>query len=267
MIRCPGFLLAFTLILTIGFSSTASAFRPFLETDSAVPLEKGASLLESGFKYERYSSPSGNNYQLSVELTFGLLTNLEFELEIPYVILKTDTIDNSGLGDVVLKWKLGLLKAREAVPLSLATQLVVKLPTCNEGRLQDPNDFRPNRTCTGETDIGFVGLATKEFASVTVHLNLGYYFIGDPRGIDLKDVFRYSLAIQDHSILPPAITPMIELAGETQRRPIVNSDPISVLFGASYQAGQDLVLDTAFTFGLTRASPDYGVTVGMAYHF
>ncbi len=264
MIRCAGLFLAFTLILAIGVPSTASAFRPLLETDSAVPLEKGASLLESGFKYERYSSPSGNNYQLSVELTFGLLTNLEFELEIPYLILKTDTIDNSGLGDVVLKWKLGLLKAREAVPLSLATQLVVKLPTCNNGRLYDD---RANRTCTGETDVGFVGLATKEFASVTVHLNLGYFFIGDPSGIDLKNVFRYSLAVQDHSILPAAITPMIELVGETQRRPSVNSDPISVLVGAGYDIGRGILLDAALGIGLTRASPDYSATIGMTYHF
>jgi len=264
MIRYRRFLLAFTLILTIGFSATASAFRPFLETDSAVPLEKGTSLLESGFKYERYSSPSANNYHLSVELTFGLLTNLEFEVELPYVILKTDTIDNSGLGDVNLKWKLGLLKAREAVPLSLAAQLVVKLPTCNEGRLLDN---RANRTCTGETDVGFVGLASKEFASVTVHLNLGYFFIGDPSGIDLKNVFRYSLAIQDHSILPAAITPMIELAGETQRKPSVNSDPISVLVGVGFDIGRGILLDAALGIGVTRASPDYSATVGMAYHF
>ena len=264
MIRCAGFLLALTLILTIGFSSTVFAFRPFLETDSAVPLEKGASLLESGFKYERYSSPTANNYQLSAELTFGLLTNLEFEVEIPYVILKTDSIDNSGLGDVTLKWKLGLLKAREAIPLSLAAQLVVKLPTCDEGKLYDD---RANRTCTGETDIGFVGLATKEFASVTVHLNLGYFFIGDPAGIDLKNVFRYSLGIQDHSILPAAITPMIELAGETQRNPSVNSDPISVLAGVGYDIGRGILLDAALSFGVTRASPDYSFTVGMTYHF
>lgn len=263
MIRCKGFLLAFTLILTIGFSTTASAFRPFLETDLAVPLEKGTSLLESGFKYEHYSSPSGNNYQLSVELTFGLLTNLEFEVELPYVILKTDTIDDSGLGDVNLKWKLGLLKAREAIPLSLAAQLVLKLPTCND-RLYDN---RANRTCTGETDVGFVGLASKEFASVTVHLNLGYFFIGNPPGIDLKNVFRYSLAIQDHSILPVTITPMIELAGETQRKSSVNSDPISVLVGVGYDIGRGILLDAALGIGLTRASPDYSATVGMAYHF
>ncbi len=263
MIRCKGFLLAFILILTIGFSTTASAFRPFLETDSAIPLEKGTSLFEAGFRYERYSS-AVHNYQLLAELTFGLLTDLEFEVEIPYVILATDTIDDSGLGDVILKWKLGLLKAREAIPLSLAAQLVVKLPTCNQGRLYDD---RANRTCTGETDVGFVGLATKEFASVTVHLNLGYFFIGDPSGTDLKNVFRYSLAIQDHSILPLAITPMIELAGETQRRPAVDSDPISVLVGVGYDMGRGILLDAALGIGVTRASPDHSATIGMTYHF
>src|SRR6185295_19212065 len=166
MIRCAGFLLTLALILTIGFSSTCFAFRPFLETDSAIPLAKGESYLESGFKYERYTSNTANDYQLSAEITFGLLTNLEFEVEIPYYILKTDNVDNTGLGDVYMKFKLGLLKAREAIPLSLATQLVIKLPTCNEGKLQDPQDPRPNRACTGESDVGFVGLATKEFSSV-----------------------------------------------------------------------------------------------------
>jgi len=256
-------LLVFTLILTVVFSSTAFAFRPFLATDSAIPLEKGTSLFETRLLYERYSN-TVHNYQLLAELTFGVLTNLEFEVEIPYIILKTDTIDNSGLGDVILKWKLGLLKAREAIPLSLATQLVVKLPTCNEGKLYDD---RANRTCTGETDVGFVGLATKEFASVTVHLNVGYFFIGDPAGVSLNNVFRYSLGIQDHSILPPAFTPMVELAGETQRNPSVNSDLISVLAGMGYDIGQGILLDAALGFGVTHASPDYSATVGMSYHF
>jgi len=262
MIRCGGFLLALVAILTIAFSSKAFATRPFLETDSAVPLDKGTSLLEAGFKYERYSS-AVHTYQLSAELTFGLLTNLDFEMELPYIFLQNASGDNSGLGDVNLKWKLALLKAREAIPLSLSTQLVVKLPTCNEGKLYDD---RANRTCTGQTDVGFVGLATKEFATATVHLNVGYMFIGDPPATDLKNVFRYSLGIQDHSLIPK-LTLMTELAGETQRKPSVNSDPISVLVGGSYQAMQGMILDTAFTIGLTHASPDYGVTVGMAYHF
>ncbi|HXC61067.1 MAG TPA: hypothetical protein VNV63_00200, partial [Nitrospiria bacterium] len=128
-------------------------------------------------------------------------------------------------------------------------------------------DPRLNQGCTSESDVGFVGLATKEFASVTVHLNLGYFFIGSPSGIDLKNVFKYSLAIQDHSILPPAITPMIELAGETQRRPSINSDPISVLVGMGYDVGQGILLDAGFGIGVTRASPDYSATVGMTYHF
>ena len=262
IIRCVGFLLVIVLISSIGITSKVFAFRPFIETDSAIPLDKGTSLLEAGFRYERYSGAL-HSYQLSVELTFGLLTNLDFEVELPYIFLQTASLDNSGLGDVNLKWKLGLLKAREAVPLSLATQLVVKLPTCNESRLYDP---RANRTCTGETDVGFVGLATKEFATATVHLNLGYMFIGSPTGIDLKNVFRYSLGIQDHSLIS-TLTLMTELAGETQRRPSVNSDPISVLVGGSYQIMQDMILDTAFTIGLTHASPDYSITVGMAYHF
>lgn len=231
MIRTAGFSLAL-LTVAICFSSPVFALRPFLNTDSAIPLEKGESYLESGFLYERYSSNFANDYQLSAEISFGLLTNLEFEVEIPYYILKTDNIDNNGgLGDVYLKLKLGLLKAREAIPLSLATQLVIKLPTCNEDRLQDPVDKRPNRACTGETDVGFVGLATKEFASVTVHLNFGYFIIGDPPGVSMDNVFRYSLGIQDHSILPRAFTPMVELAGETQQRPSIDSAPLSVLIG------------------------------------
>jgi hypothetical protein len=267
MIRCAGLSLALALIIAIGFPSTVFAFRPFLNTDTAVPLEKGDSYLESGFTYERYTSNTANNYQLSAEITFGLLTNLEFEVEIPYYILKTDNIDNTGLGDVNLKFKLGLLKAREAIPLSLGTQLVVKLPTCDEDKLQDPVDKRPNRACTGESDVGFVALATKEFSSVTVHLNFGYFIIGDPPGVSMDNVFRYSLAIQDHSILPPAFTPMVELAGETQQRPSIDSAPLSVLVGMGYVVGKRIQLDTGVGIGLTRASPDYSITVGLSYPF
>ncbi len=239
------------------------ASRPFLATESAVPIERGTSRLEMGYEYARISK-SENRQMVLFELTHGLLNNLDFEVEVPVIFADQNNNSQAGLGDLRLKSKVRFLKGREANPLSLSGQLVIKFPTCDKSAIK-----RLTPSCTGETDVGLVGIASKTFTPVTVHLNLGYTFVGNPPPPDgpLDDVFSYDLAFEYDTTLH-GLTLMAELMGEINRNiPYSGQDPLAFLYGAAYEVVPNLNVDGAFSAGLTEGSPDYTFTVGMSYYF
>ena len=168
----------------------------------------------------------------------------------------------AGLGDLRLKSKVRFLKGREANPLSLSGQLEIKFPTCD----QDKTSISfLNPYCTGEVDVGLLGIASKEFKPVTVHLNLGYTFVGNPPGKTLDDVFLYDLAFEYETSLQ-GLALMIELMGEANRK-YSGQYPLAFLYGATYEVVPNLTIDGAFSAGFTEGSPDYTFTVGLSYYF
>ena len=64
-------------------SSRNISLRPFLNTESAVPVERGKSRLELGARFERFKNDE-SGYALLAELTYGIINNLDFEVEFPY---------------------------------------------------------------------------------------------------------------------------------------------------------------------------------------
>ncbi len=257
------------LCLLSCFPTPLYASRPFLATESAVPIERGTSRLEMGYEYARISE-SDNRQTVLFELTHGLLNNLDFEVEVPVIFADKNSNSDAGLGDLRLKSKLRFLKGREANPLSLSGQLVIKFPTCDKDKsaisgLNPPGGLTPG--CTGETDVGLVGIASKTFTPATVHLNLGYTFVGNPSGGTLDDVFSYDLAFEYDTTLH-GLTLMAELMGEINRNiPYSGQDPLAFLYGAAYEVVPNLNVDGAFSAGLTEGSPDYTFTVGLSYYF
>ncbi|MCI0528951.1 MAG: transporter, partial [Nitrospira sp.] len=225
--------------------------------------ERGTSRLEMGYEYARIS---GTDVRQTVlfELTHGLLNNLDFEVEVPTVFVDRSNNSQAGLGDLRLKSKIRFLKGREANPLSLSGQLVIKFPTCDRDKV-DISFLNP--ACTGETDVGLVGIASKTFSPLTVHLNLGYTFVGNPPNKTLDDVFSYDLAFEYDTSLQ-GLTLMIELMGEmNQNIQYSGQDPLAFLYGATYEVVPNLKVDGAFSAGFTEGSPDYTFTVGLAYYF
>ena len=239
------------------FSLPAFAVRPFFITEYAVPVERGGSRLEIGLTYKRLS-PNHRTYQLLSELTQGIINNLDFEIEVPYIV-SSGVPSSDGIGDISLKSKLRFLKGREANPLSLSGQLLIKFPACDE-------DKGLSEECTGEADVGVLGIASKEFHPVIVHLNLGYILIGNPGNQDFRDVFRYSLAF-DYLTALESLRLIAEFAGETQRDPNESADPVALQFGALMGVGAGIAFDGSFGFGLTRASPDFFINSGLTYRF
>lgn len=253
------------LLLTFLSAPPAHASRPYLSTESAVPIERGKSRLEVGFFHERdLIDNKANGYALTGELTYGLINNLDFEVEVPYRFLRVTNErdgleDEDGLGDLQLKSKIRFIKGREANPLSIAGQLIVKFPTCDKNKKLD-------RDCTGEPDVGLLAIASKEFFPVMVHLNVGYTFVGNPGGATLDDAYNYSLAFDLQTAYEP-VRVVSELAGAASRIPEADSDLLALLVGVMYGVDLDKFVDLAFSIGLTEETPDYTFTVGFTYHF
>jgi hypothetical protein len=245
-------------------ASPARAERPFLATERATLLEHGEARLDFGLDAARFSSQT-TRYTVRTELTSGILTNLNFKVEAPYLFVTGMGGGTEGqVGDVVLRPKLQLLKGREANPLSLAAELVVKFPSCNESVVASDPKVIP--TCTGEADLGVLAIATKEFQPVTVHLNLGYTLVGNPAGRSLDNVTTYSLAFEYVTILP-ATTVVTELWGETSREAAAYGNLLALLVGVTFQLNRRVALDSSLTVGLSSSSPDYTASVGVSYRF
>lgn len=246
----------------------AFALLPYIASETAVPVDRGRSRLDISFSQERWNSRL-SIYTLNAELSYGLINNLDFSVEAPY-LFRTETKgkDEDGLGDLTLKAKIRFIKGREANPVSIAGQLSAKFPSCNEDKFLD-------QECTGEPDVGIRGIASKEFFPVTVHLNVGYLFIGNPPNTTLDDVFTYSLAF-DYLTVADYFHVVGELAGETNRYPKAvsgplsrgtSANPLSGLIGLLYDVDVDKVLSLTGRIGLTDASPDYGISAGFRYLF
>lgn len=233
----------------------AHAVRPFLATEPAVPVEHKKSIVEGGIRHERFGKDD-RIFLLSASLRYGLITNLDFEVEVPYLFTEQPSGRESGLGDLHMKTKVRFLKGREANPLSLSALLDVKFPSAS----------RDKGLGTGEADVGLVGIASKAFFPATVHLNLGYTFVGKPPGQDLRDAFRYALAVEIQTELT-GLQWVGELSGQTDRHTAVSRGRLDVMAGAVVEVMRELFFDMSLLFGLTENSPDYGISVGSSYRF
>lgn len=251
--------LVFILASTLFASRPALALLPYIDSETAVPVDRGKSRLDFGIQAERWSRHE-SVYALKAELSYGLINNLEFSVDVPYLFRTLKNApDEDGLGDLTLKAKIRFIKGREATPVSLAGQLSVKFPSCDDNK-------KLSQECTGEPDVGLRAIASKEFFPVTVHLNLGYIFIGNPPNSNLDNVLTYSLAF-DYVTVVNYLRVAGELAGETNRNPDTPEDPLAVLIGLLYDVDMTKVLTLAGSAGLTKASPDYSLSVGFRYLF
>ncbi|HET6370055.1 MAG TPA: transporter [Nitrospiria bacterium] len=237
------------------FTSPAHAIRPFLATETAIPIEPNKSLFEGGLLYEQYSSHN-RRYTLSADLRYGLITNLDFEVIVPYLFSDFSGGRESNVGDVRLRAKVRFLKGREANPLSIAGMIDVKFPSAS----------RDKGFGTGEPDIGIFGIASKEFFPVTVHLNVGYTFVGDPPGEVLDNVFSYSFGAELQTMLT-GLDIVGELSGRTDSQSSTSPERLDLLGGVVLGVSPEVSVDFSVFFGLIKDSPDFGLNGGFAYRF
>ncbi|MBI3597785.1 MAG: transporter [Nitrospirae bacterium] len=270
------FLLGLMTLLALLQSRPVFALLPYLDSETAVPVDRGKSRLDVSLQLDRWNSRLSTD-ALEAELSYGLINNLDFSVDVPYLVRKVKGSgdvngagDEDGVGDVTLKVKIRFIKGREANPVSIAGQLTVKFPSCNKNKALSPE-------CTGEPDVGLRAIASKEFFPVTVHLNLGYIFVGNPANTNLNDVLTYSLAF-DYLTTADYLHVVGELAGQSNRYPKTSdeafrlsaktsADPLSALVGLLYDLDINKALTVSWSMGLTQASPDYSLSAGFRYLF
>lgn len=234
------------------------AQRPFLATESAVPVDRGAYRLETGIAANRFSAGS-RGMTFNASLRYGLIQNLEIDFELPYLFFEDKGNHVDHFGDVSLKTKVRFLKGRVANPLSLAGMLVIKFPSAGKQGV-----FRPE--ATGEADVGLWAIATKEFDLTTAHINFGYILIGNPAFEDREDQVRYSLGLE-HGFWDSNSVLFAELSGTSEVDDAAPNDTLVAAGGFSYEADMDLFIDASVGFGLTSDSPDYVISGGLTYYF
>jgi hypothetical protein len=246
----------FALVFFLLFPAIATAERPFLFTEGAVPTEKKSYRFETGLLVNRFSSGTRQSI-LSGSLRYGLIQNLELNVEVPYLFLENDGEHENQIGDILLKTKIRFIKGREANPLSVSGQMLVKFPSA--GR----DDFFGT---TGEPDIGFLAIASKEFTPVIAHINFGYTFVGNPPLEDKEDQLRYSLGLEV-KVEEGIFSVIGELFGSTEIGGTVSSGPLGLLAGFTYNTEPGVLLDLSAGFGMTDDSPDYMFNVGLSHSF
>ncbi len=222
------------------------------------------SRLESGLTFESFSGSDRRN-SLRADLRYGILNNLDFEVEVPYLSVSAGGVEDSGLGDLSLKLKVRILKGREANPLSIGGKIAVKFPTCNEASLGQAVFPSINPSCTGESDISLIGIATKEFSLATVHLNAGYTLVGNPPFQALDDEVLASVGVDYPTVIKP-LRVAGELSAVSNRYPGVG-DAWSLLLASSYAFNPALIGDLSFLLGLGDPAPDYAMSLGITHHF
>lgn len=261
-----------SVILICGLSVTTPVFasRP-LTTQSAYPEKVHRVKLETGIRAVNFPHGDESN-NLDIEANYGVINNLDVGIEIPYVFWRprgAKKIDN--LGDMILKSRLLFLKGREGNPISLTIQPFFKIPTPENDRkiLMSGGGCGEEDDCsgfsTGETDFGFVFIATREMSqSLSAHMNIGYTFINKPSwGSEYENVFSFKVAV-DYSA-DEEIDIVGEVTGETNKNPH-SPDFFSILLGTRYRIMEGVLLDAGFSVGISDASPDYA-TVGLTMDF
>ena len=73
------------LCLLSFWPSSVNASRPFLATEKSEPIERGTSRLEMGYEYASFSD-TDHRQTVLIEMTHGLINNLDFEVEVPTVL-------------------------------------------------------------------------------------------------------------------------------------------------------------------------------------
>ncbi len=159
-----------------------------------------------------------------------------------------------GFGDLLLQGRYYVLEEGELAPLVAVTGLI-KFPTADEDK----------GLGTGELDLGFGLEFSKTFSGNWLGLfDVGYTFIGEPSGFDLRNQWYYDLGLGYY------LTPDILISGYYEEwRSLVSdeSNPRDLFFAMNYQFSSEIEFTAGLLFGLSDGAPDYGLSGGVRLKF
>jgi len=176
-------------------SPLAYASQP-LETETARLLEAGSFRVETTFEYQ--TSSQGTETAVPLEFEYGIRNDLELKVEpVVYTAIRPkDGRNASGFGDLELTLIYRFFDETPLIP-ALAIAGEVKIPTTKNTLIG-----------TGKTDYGPMLIASKQFGKWDTHVNFGYFILGEPSGVKLKNIFTYAAAAVYH------LNDRVDLVGE-----------------------------------------------------
>lgn len=161
---------------------------------------------------------------------------------------------DSGIGDIIFKARYYLLDEGAWLPnVSLFSR--TKFPTADSER----------GLGTGEFDQGFGVETSKMLTDRWVGFaDLGYTFIGDPPGLDLRNQWSYALG-GGYYLTKTLLGSLFY----EERTALVSTlaNPRDLLFAANWTPTPRVRFQSSFEVGLSSGAPNYGLTGGLAIRF
>lgn len=201
-----------------------------------------------------HTTGDGNETDLGIGLTTGLLPNLDLALGAGFAVLDPEEgSSEKGFGDLELAAKWNFLEDKGNLP-GLALKVGVILPTGDK-----------------EKDLGGGGfdtsgnlIAGKAVGPVNLYLNLGYTRIDKVAEGDKKNIYAASLAgewdIKESLALVGEV--LYESAGADGEDP-----PVAVTAGLIWEIADNFSIDIGARAGLTNTAPDWSILAGANYTF
>jgi Putative MetA-pathway of phenol degradation len=232
------------LALLLLSASAAWAGRP-LDTEDTGTVDPGKAQLEASGNFAR-SAPVDAWIGLA-KLAIGVVPRLEASAQAAFVALDVPGArGEAGLGDTIVRVKYRLLDETLTLPALLAAA-ELRLPTGDDRRGLGLDDV----------DVLALAVVSKTLGPATVFGNGGYRFVLRDRDLD---AWVLSAAIEYRAITAVALVGEVVSELATTR---VRDELVLLRAGVVYGLTDRIKVDGAIGFGLTRASPDVTVTVGI----
>jgi len=222
-----------------------------LNTDDAATLDKGAFSVSAGGVVTKMKG-GDKETDLNLDLGYGLTDSLEITADFPLVFSNPENgLGEEGVGDISLRPELQIFKEGDYPSLSVA------------GTVKFDNGDVKKGLGSGETDYSLSLQTTKKMESLIFHFNLGHTFIGEAKGENLDNVIFYNFGSEYE--LSEQFVLVGELIGETNSDPTAIDDPLEVLIGAVYNTPTRFTFFSGFGGGLSDASPDIRILLGITF--
>lgn len=227
--------------------------RP-INTDDAYTLDKGALTIALGAVFTKADNGDKEN-NINIDLGYGITDRFEITVDFPFVFSDPKAGSNEeGIGDISVRPEFMFLEETENIP-AMSFAATFKFQSGNEDK----------GLGSGETDYSLSLQFSKDFSPLKCHFNIGYTFVGQPKGETVDDVIFYNLACEYS--LNDKLTLVGELIGDTNSNPNQDDNPFEGLIGFVYNINNNLALDFGIGAGFTNASPDILITSGLTYQF
>jgi hypothetical protein len=199
-----------------------------------------------------------SNTLVDANFMVGLPGKLELGFDAPLAAKKQGTYNSSGMGDVMVLARYGLVQTRQS-PVKLAAVLGANLPTAQEGALPPLGDR------TLDVGIGLSAVTTR-LGPLAGHARAAYWLNGKTNDTTrLGNMIEYSLIADCYAT--PRIVPELALSGFMQNRTEVNGTAAANT-EVSQHVVNVLVMTKPLPFLVVRpkiALPLYGLSKGGFY--